>query len=250
MKGTLFQKPLEFNLEIPGESWSQGNAIAGTLTVRNHGAESVVLNNHGVALAVGNMKKVKARDEAAFAIKDENKFSSVSVNAGAETRLPFSFTLENNGPITDKTQSPYIVYGNLENREGNLQLTVEPSKTFKPLLDVLDVFFRFKLKDRKHAKDSVEFKMISPDAKDFKALDTMSLKMKETAEGGIEMKIQFQLKNVGITDGNVAVKKSKITKDLKLTAKDFMFGKDSPNQEAIRKIFQGLFEEVLPKQLF
>lgn len=250
MKGTLFQKPLEFNLEVPGETWSQGDALKGQLSVKNHGQEKVSLDTYGVALALGNMKKVKARDEKALDIAESKLFEGISVASGQSVKLDFDFTLLSNGPITDKTNSPYLVYGDLQKREGHLQLTVEPSKTFKPLLSVLDVFFRFKLKDRKHTKDSVEFKLIAPDAKDFKAMESMTLKLKETDDMGIEMKIQFQMKNVGITDGAVAVKKSKIAKNMNLKFSDYMFQKDSPNQEAIRKLFQGLFDETLPKQLF
>src|SRR5690606_3494531 len=141
------------NLEIPGEAWSQGDALKGQLSVKNHGQEKIDLDSYGVALALGNMKKVKARDEKGLDVSESKLFEGVSVAAGQSVQLEFHFSLLSNGPITDKTNSPYLVYGDLQKKEGHLQLTVEPSKTFKPLLDVLDVFFRFKLKDRKHSKD-------------------------------------------------------------------------------------------------
>ena len=36
MKGTFFQRPVEYNLWIDGESWRQGDTVSGELTVRNH----------------------------------------------------------------------------------------------------------------------------------------------------------------------------------------------------------------------
>jgi hypothetical protein len=62
--------------------------------------------------------------------------------------------------------------------------------------------------------------------------------------------MEFRTKNIGITDGSVAVQKSKENYQQKLSANDYLFGKDAPNQDAIRKIFQDIFNEVLPKQLF
>ena len=250
MKGTLFQKPLEFNLEVPGEIWTQGSKVEGTLAVTNHGHEEISLDNIGVAIALGAVKKVKTKDEDAFAIAANEAFSKQNIPAQGKSELSFSFTLETNGPISDKNSSPYLIYGDLQKKEGHLQLTVEPSKAFKPLLDVLDIFFRFKLKERKHAKDGIEFKLIAPDAREFKALDTMVIKMTELEAGDVDLKIQFNMKTVGVADGAVTTKKTKVNKKLSLRFNEFMFQKDSPNQEAIRKIFQGLFDEVLPKQLF
>lgn len=250
MKGTLFQKPLEFNLEVHGETWNQGSEIQGTLEVTNHGADNVDLSSYGVALALGNMRKVKAKDAEAFAIEQASNFATSELAPGAKSKLEFRYSLPLNGPISDKTQSPYLVYGNLENRDGNLKLAVEPSLTFKPLLDVLDVFFRFKIKERKSAKTTVDFKLVTPDAKEFKALDSLVLKMKELPEQGIDLKFQFQMKNIGVSAGTVEVKKSKDERTLKLSAKDYLFQKNAPNQDAIRKLLQGVFDEVLPKQFF
>lgn len=250
MKGTLFQKPLEFNLEINGETWNQGNVLAGTLGVTNHGTEEVELNLNGVALALGNIRKVKAKDQAAFDLFETITFPAEKLAPNDKKGLSFKFELPMNGPITDKTQSPYILYGNLEKREGMLQLPVEPSLTFKPLIDVLDIFFRFKVKEKKTAKNAVDFKLIPPDAKEFKALDSLVLKAKELPEQGIELKFQFKLKNLGLNAGAIEVTKTKKDHSLKLTAKDYLLGKDAPNQDAIRKLFQDIFTEVLPKQVF
>lgn len=250
MKGTLFQKPVEFNLEVLGEAWTQGSQLNGSLKITNHGHENVSLENLGVALALGHIKKVKTKNSEAFKISETQGFPTSNIAPGEKTELNFDFKLNANGPITDKTQSPYLIYGDLEKKEGHLQLTIEPSLTFKPLLDVLDIFFRFKLKERKFAKNVIEFKFIAPDAKEFKSLEHIVVKMKELEAGDIDLDIQFNMKKVGVSDGTVALTKAKESKKMALKFKDYMFQKDAPNQEAIRKIFQGLFDEVLPKQLF
>tara|TARA_R110000868_G_scaffold209490_2_gene459300 strand:- start:1092 stop:1826 length:735 start_codon:yes stop_codon:yes gene_type:complete len=244
MKGTVFQKPFEFNLEIPGESWTQGQTLKGSLLVKNHGTDSLDYQNSGVALALGKMKKVKTKDADAFEVLETMSFGD------KQESLSFEFKLPTNGPISDKSHSLYLIYGDLSGREGHLQLNVEPSETFKPLLNVLDIFFRFKLKERKFSKDCIEFKLVAPDAKEFKGLETLILKMKEEEDQAIDFTATFNLQNVGITDGNVAVQKKKETRKVSLKSSDYLFQKDSPNQDAIRKIFQDLFDDVITKQYF
>ncbi|MBH48954.1 MAG: hypothetical protein CME71_12370 [Halobacteriovorax sp.] len=244
MKGTVFQKPFEFNVEIPGESWHQGQLLKGSVAVKNHGDTPLNTTESGVALALGKVKKVKTREADAFEILQSVSFTD------NEDSLHFEFSLPLNGPISDKTQCLYLIFGDLTAKEGHLQLSVEPSLTFKPLLDVLDIFFRFKLKERKHNKDCVEYKFIAPDAKEFKGLETLVLKMKEADSAAIDFTAIFNLANVGITDGNVAVQKKKETRKVSLKSTDYLFQKDSPNQDAIRKIFQDLFSDVITKQYF
>lgn len=244
MKGTFFQKPFEFNLDVPGEQWFQGQELKGTLRVTNHAPSSDQFpENLGIALAIGKNKKVKAKSSDAFEIVD-------TVSLSSSDQVNFNFKLPINGPISDKTQSYYLVYGDLAAKEGHLQLNVDSSLTFKPLLDVLDIFFRFKLKEKKFNKKSIEFKFIAPDAKEFKQLDTLILNMSEDEDLTIHINATFNLKNVGITDGNVAVQKTKATKKLQLTSKDYLFQKDSPNQDAIRKVFQSLFDDISPNKFF
>lgn len=244
MKGTIFQKPFEFNLDVPGEQWFQGQDLSGKLNVLNHDNTNIKRpDTLGVALAVGKNKKVKIKDADAFEIIE-------TVSLEHHDQIDFRFKLPINGPISDKSQSYYLIYGDLESKDGHLQLNVDSSLTFKPLLDVLDIFFRFKLKEKKFNKKSIEFKFIAPDAKEFKSLETLILNMSEEEDLTINITATFNLKNVGITDGNVAVQKSKATKKLQLKANDYLFQKDSPNQDAIRKVFQNLFDEISTKQLF
>ncbi len=244
MKGTFFQKPFEFNLELPGEQWVQGDELNGSLKLTDHSnGQTEISENFGIALAIGKNKKVKSRDPSAFEVLE-----TLSLNS--KNSLDFKFKLPINGPISDKTSSYYIIYGDLESKEGNLQIQVDPSKTFSPLLDVLDIFFRFKLKEKKFNKKSIEFKLLSPESKEFKALDTLILNLTETEDSTIQLTATFNLKNVGVQDGNIAVTKSKTVKKLELAPSQYLFQKDSPNQDAIREAFQGLFNEVLPKQLF
>ena len=47
MKGTFFNKPLEYKIEIDGESWTQGSKVTGNIIIVNHSKRPVALNKNG-----------------------------------------------------------------------------------------------------------------------------------------------------------------------------------------------------------
>ena len=127
MKGTCFQRPLEFNLNVDGESWTQGQSVSGTLTVKNHGHESVTLDSVSVRLARGGLKKVHAKTAGALDVAATVLFDgSTKVEPQASASLPWTFPIGLNDAITDKTASPFLVYGRGETDEqpGRLQLAI------------------------------------------------------------------------------------------------------------------------------
>ncbi len=70
MKGTFFNKPLEYKIDIKGESWGQGSKVAGTLSISNHGTDEIDLSQIGCHLCFTNIKKLKAKDVKAFQLID------------------------------------------------------------------------------------------------------------------------------------------------------------------------------------
>ena len=64
MRGVFIQKPLEFRLEVPLDAAIQGEKVPCTVTVTNHGSEPISLSQISLTLALGALKKVKAKAEA------------------------------------------------------------------------------------------------------------------------------------------------------------------------------------------
>ena len=136
MKGTFFQKPLELLLHVDGESWKQGDTITGNLNVKNHNSESVSLKDFGVTLVFGASKKIKAKDPNAFEFQGEKLFEgSAEVAGGSETELAFSFILEKNAPISEKSQGLFMLCGYKDKpfEGGMLELNVLPIETITNL---------------------------------------------------------------------------------------------------------------------
>ena len=56
MKGTFFQKPFEFKLNVEGETWRQAQGVSGVLTVKNQGSSPVSVEGTRVHLAYGQLR--------------------------------------------------------------------------------------------------------------------------------------------------------------------------------------------------
>jgi hypothetical protein len=244
MRGTTFQKPLEFNLVIEGESWPQGAQIGGRLSIKNHGPEALALDGFGVAVVQGDLKKVKASAADRFKAIDKTTLNNSSLAAGGETHLDWNFTLPENCPITDKGQSLFVTYGGLADIQfGYLQLSVQPRPLFLKFIEILDVFYRFKQKDRKMGKKGVEFKLVPPESKDFKALDGLILMMKTEGEN-LHMQYTFKIKKIGMVAGTMSVDKREFSVSQTLTPSDYMMGKGMPDQDKIKRYLESALDEA------
>ena len=176
MKGTTFIKPLELNIRIAGESWSQGDVISGLLIIKNHGTQAASLQDNRVSLAYGRLKKVHEKAEGAYKILSTVSLQSIpELQPGKEFEFPWKFEMDRNAPITDNVKSLFILYGS-EAAPGHLQLPIQPYWTVLEFLEVFKVGFRFVVKSKKANKDSVEVKLAPPDgAKAYAALELCTL---------------------------------------------------------------------------
>lgn len=248
MKGTFFNKPLEWNIETSGESWTQGSIVQGSLKVKNHGTESIALSSAGVALAYADIKKIHSRTEGALKFDVKENFADTELVAGSEKELNFSLKLPDNCPITDKKASYYIAYGR-NFSENHLQLKTEPKALYTKIVGLLDTFHRFKLKEIKSAKTGVEFKLIPPTARDMANLDTLGLIFSMDGET-LQMDFDFQVKKLDTS--SISTKVSKDTVKIKKSAspKEYSLGRDMINQDQLLKILEAVITEVKLKSVF
>lgn len=248
MKGSFFNKPLEWSLETLGESWQQGSSITGTLKVKNHGNQGLSLKNSGVALAHGEMKKIHARSEDAFRIEVTEEFEQEEISPGEEIELTFSLKLPENCPVSDKKSSYYLTYGN-EFHESHLQLKIAPYILFTKVIGLMDTFHRFKLKELKSSKKGVEYKLLPPTARDMANIE--SLILIPSMQGDIlEMSFAFQVKKLDTTSVTTKVSKETLKVSRELTAKEYSLGKDMINQDQLLKSIESVLSEVKLKSVF
>jgi sporulation-control protein spo0M len=248
MKGTFFNKPLEWNIETKGESWTQGSIVQGTLKVKNHGSDTISLTDAGVALAYADIKKIHTRTEGALKFDVKENFSDTELKAGTEKELSFSLKLPENCPITDKKASYYIAYGR-NFSENQLQLKTEPKQLYSKIVSLLDTFHRFKLKEIKSAKTGVEFKLIPPTSRDMANLESLGLLFAMEGET-LLMDFDFQVKKLDTSSITTKVSKDTVKIKKSATPKEYSLGRDMINQDQLLKILESVIAEVKLKSVF
>ncbi|MBI3544422.1 MAG: hypothetical protein HY075_14215 [Deltaproteobacteria bacterium] len=209
MKGTIFQRPLEFRVEINGESWHQGDTVSGTLTVRNHGNETANLADVRVYLAHAALAKVHKKDPAAYKMIGNVAFdAAATVPAAGEATLDWSFATDRNCPITDGRASLFLVYGKGDAQPllGQLELPIHPYPLIGEFLKAFQIQNRFVLKAQRASKGRVELKLNPPDSKAFSTLDHVLVSFKFDGDA-LEVDYYFEVKNLETENASIDIKK-------------------------------------------
>lgn len=248
MKGTFFNKPLEWNIETVGESWQQGDTLKGTLLVKNHGTEITSLENSGVGLAHADIKKVHSRTEGAIKPEVTSTFLQTELLPGATATLDFSFPISANGAVTDKKSSYYLAFGK-NFIEGQLQIKVEPKVLFTRLTGLLDTFYRFKVKEIKGTKKGVEFKLLPPTSREMANIESLLLTF-SMQEDQLELNFNFQVKRLDTSSVTTRINKETLNIQKILLPKEYSLGKDMINQDQLLKTIESVLSEVKLKSVY
>jgi hypothetical protein len=248
MKGTFFNKPLEWSVETKGEAWTQDSAVSGFLRIKNHGQETVSLSQLGVGLAYAEIKKVHARTEGILKPSIEVSLPDNQVSAGDSIEIPFSLKLPSNCPVSDKKSSYFLTYGS-SSTNGNLQLNVAPLPLFEKIIGLMDTFYRFKVKDFKTAKLGVEFRLIPPTSREMANIDSLNLtfSMKEEI---LHLNFEFQIKKLDTTSVTTKINKESVKHIKELGPKEYLLGRDMINQDQLLKNLESVISEIKVKNAF
>lgn len=248
MKGTFFQKPLEWNIETPDESWQQGSKVRGTLRVKNHGSEPVSLSSCGAGLAYADIKKVHAKTDGILKPSPLATFPDGNIGPGETQELQFELDLPANCPVSDKKATYFLTYGK-DARENHLQLNVQPRVLFGKIVGLLDTFQRFKLKEFKGTKNGVEYKLIPPTSREMANLEGLLLSLDMDGEL-LNLSFEFQVKKLDTSGVANSIKKETARIRKSLPPKEYSLGRDMINQDALLKMFEGVIGEVKIKNAF
>lgn len=246
MKGTVFQRPLEFNLVIDGESWQQGDPIFGTLTVRNHGKEPLDMSEVCLHLALGELKKVRLKSPEAFdVLKSAELGANGQLQPGSSTEFSWRFETDRNFPITDNLKSPFILYGRGTALEqlGQLELAVNPFAIIDEFIKTLQIQFRFVVKGRKWSKGKVEFKLAPPDSKALGMVEHLNAQFQFEQET-LNVKYSFHVKKLEATAASVAMSKGKKETEQSFTLQDYRLPSGRLNHERIERGIAAAIELV------
>lgn len=248
MKGTFFNKPLEWNIETIGETWQQGESIKGTLKVKNHSGENQSLENTGVGLAFADIKKVHTRAPNALKLELSADFPDSNLGPQEEKLLEFNFSLGPNSGITDKKSSFYLCFGK-EYVEGQLQLKVEPKALYSKVVGLLDTFHRFKQKEVKTTKKGVEYKLLPPTSREMANIESMLLTF-SMEEDDLLLKFDFHVKRLDTSSVTTKINKESVIIEKRLAPREYSLGRDMINQDQLLKNIELVLSDVKMKAVF
>lgn len=251
MRGTFFQKPFEYNIEIQGESWKQGDQLKGTCVFKNHSADSVDLSQFGLGIGFADHKKIKAKDPKALKVIQEIEINAGQVNANSEQTIEFDLSLEKNNPISENTKGVYFYVGPKENLfdGGILELPIQPIAILTDFLEIFKRFFRFEVKALKNKKDYIEAKMMAPGSKEMGAVEQLMLLLK-IEDDLIKLDYQFKIKKLAYDTGDVKAKSEKLSIKSEIPKNQYLAFGDSLNQEGIQQAITEVLDQVKRKTTF
>lgn len=253
MRATLFKEGLEFKLEINGERWIQGQKVEGELVLNNLGKNTLSLKKLSVRLAWGDFKKIKARSDLAFQILDTSSLEeNLELSAGQSKNWKWSFTLNDDCPISEKNGSLFILYGDELNSSlgGDLQLTIEPKVLYRDIIKLMENFMRFKLKDITSKKGQVLAKFQPPQSKEFAALDSLLLGF-NLEKQELNLNYEFKVKKLNLSATNTDLKMAKDISKLeqKWDPRRYLIGQSIDQDFALKQI-EAALTSVKTKSMF
>lgn len=235
MKGVFFHQQLEFRLEVEGDELRQGDVVPCTLSVKNHGSAPQPPGRLTLALANGNMKKVKQKAEDAFEVIATAECPELGeIAPGKQESFSHTFQLAKDSVITDGTLSPYLLFGSADvaGATGQLLLTVHPHKHIQEIVGLLETHYQFVPKGLKSSKGWVSYKMKPPSAKRFSLVNELSLGFR-FEQDNLGMRYNFNVKKFEATSTALGVRKAKTDVAQNLEPSDYLFAGQYVNHEKV-----------------
>jgi hypothetical protein len=252
MKGIFFQKSLEYKLVIQGESWHQGECLKGTLEVKNHGTESVMLSELRILFANGVEKKAKAKEEGAYDVIATLHPAEKTLSLAPGEKSPafaWEFLLDEKARVTEKSGGFYVLYGPSDSEDlytlGQLQLQLKPRVIFEDFRAVLEAHYGFVTKQVKSGKEgTVKFKFSPREGGDFTSIDHLLLAL--ALEGDeLEADFGFTVKELDRDKPGFAFKKVKKSLKYSYTPSEYLLSFNQRlNKDKMEKAFGDVLKEA------
>lgn len=206
----------------------------------------VTLETPAIVLTEANLKKVKAKDEGAFeTVASAELERGVEVAAKSEVRFEHTFELGRNVAITDKSQSPYVLYGTGSSPAalGQLLLTVNPHSHIRSIFDSLTTVFSFVNKGESSKGGWTTAKLKAPDARKFSMVEELNLSCRFDGDT-LEVRYLFSVKKFEGVAVTMEVRKGKKEILQQWQPSDYLFGQGFIRQEYVEKAVEEALSAV------
>ena len=252
MRSTFFKQPLQYQIEIDGENWDQGEEIKGKLIIRNMSSETVVVNDLQVILAYGLKKSITEGNESPWEVLDNQALSkNISLPAVSEQSYEWTFQLATDCPITDKQGGLYLLFGGEDtlSEGGRLDLPVNLHPILQNFLQTFSTQFYFLEKYQKRKSEWTEVKLVPPDSKEYPNLDFVLCLLRISKE---QLEAQYLFKMSGLGRSGEKMTVTKKTRDLKqkIPPEKYLQPGGFPNRACFRENINEALNVARPDVMF
>ena len=252
MRSTFFQNSLQYQIEIDGENWDQGDKIKGKLLIRNMSSETVFVNASQVILAYGLKKNIKAGKESPWEVLEKQVFTkNISLQRGAEQLYEWIFQLATDCPITDKQGGLFLLFGGEStlSEGGRLDLPIRLHPILQNFLQTFSTQFFFLEKYRKRKSEWTEVKLMPPESKEYPNMDFVRCLLRISQEQ-LDAHYFFKMSGLGRSGEKMTVTKKNREIKQKIPPENYLQSGGFPNRACFRENINKALNIARPEVIF
>ena len=252
MRSAFFQQPLEYQIEVEGESWEQGEVVKGLLRVRNMSSEAVSVKTPQIILAHGLKKEIKEATEVTWEVVGKQVATQeISLQDAGEQTFEWSFILATDSPITDKQGGLYLLFGGEEalTKGGRLNLQINLHPILQNFLQTFTTQFRFLEKYQKRKSEWTEIKLIPPESREFPNMDYVYCFLR-IREEQLEAHYRFKMSGLGRTGEKMTVTKKNRELEQSIPPENYLQPGGFPNRACFRENIDQALNIARPEVMF
>lgn len=242
MKGVYIHNQLEYRLEVAGEDFCQGDRLACSLAVKNHGAGPHSPGMLRLSLMDADLKKLKERKEGALTqVSCAELPACGELAAGEQRRFDWSFELDRNCPISDKSRSLCFVYGSDDSVSalGQQPFVVLAHCHIQKVVSFFESPFQFVCRGQKSAHGEVQVKLKPPSERRLSLLDELLLGFRFDNDA-LVLNYHFRVKAFDTTATSVNVRKARSEVSQRFEPRDYLLGEYLNHDYIERRIQEAL----------
>lgn len=243
MKGVFVHQQVEYRLEMPKDSVEQGDSLPCTFIVKNHAGVTQKLHDVRLEIACGDPKKLKDKTDAFELVSAATLNFPSEVGAQGQQCAQWTFDLDKNCSISDKSQTLFFRYGNEHEMMGQLPITVKAHPHIEGILRILETSFQFVLKGQKSSKGWVEAKMKAPTSPRFSMVNELKLGFRFDG-AALLLQFKFNVKKFETADSAVKIGKGQTDVEKRLEEKEYLVSGGFLNHEKIEAAIEDALKAV------
>ena len=252
MRSLYIQQPLEYQIEVEGESWNQGEVVKGQIRIRNMSSKTVAVKTSQIILAHGLKKAFKEGTMVPWEVLEKQIVAQdIALQAGSELTFGWNFNLSTDCPITDKQGGLYLLFGGDEalTEGGRLNLQINLHPILQNYLQTFTTQFRFLEKYQKRKSGWTEVKLIPPDSREYPNMDYVLCFLRIHDEQ-LEAHYRFKMSGLGRTGEKMTVTKKNREIEQSIPQGKYLQPGGFPNRACFRENIDQALNIARPEVIF